>query len=578
MMTSPSYVGRQTVSNTGIRYSTVSVASWTALQPGDVLIVAAIHNWFPGYASLATAGYTLLGWQSVGGSSMGNPTLYVWGKIIGDPASEPAITVDFGNHATDAGLVVEAWRGGDPATILDGAVTTSYGNSSVTTPETSTSVDGSRVVHYTVFYAYSGAITGSSPYNVAVDAQFNGGNYGGDLRFCSFSKVQTPAGATGSATAAGPSGTAIGILVPLKAGPPRGAVSEGATLGATGDAVQAEVGAATAAVAPGVAADWTYADGAGEGTQPSAVHPGSTQDAVQTDAGGQTAAASMGVAADAVQAEVASATAAASFGAATAEKLADLGGQGAPAALGVTPDASYTPAGVVAYPGPDTWQVTLDGIGPDPVEVRITDNLGSTLVVHLNENGIVPEPDNVAAQLGASADAGYWTPGQTTEAARLGSTQDARQVDQGAVAAPVALGTQSDAQVLPPLVSRWLAKLLRIGQSWLGGPYRRVPLEQSDFRNEKVTASAKQDAYFTPKDAVDSGPDVAVAVGATQDAVFHIIEPTDVCAVLPIPRNVFVAPSPANIRAAPIRGGAMEVAPIPGNIMVNPIPNNIIGR
>jgi hypothetical protein len=577
-----SYVGRQRISvaSSGTTLS-VALAGWPALKQDDVIIAVISDT-----GTLRQITSVTDGWSKIGQVAQNNgwvaPTAYA--RQIGNPASEPAFAVTFSNSLNYASRVeLYAFRDVEAA-VIDCASSNTWGTgASISLPEISTVTDQALCLLF-------GANEGPSPGKTltaaltALEAMDSQAAAWRNLGTGAWSFVKSPAGATGQqGISQGTSGIGIaGLLIALRPAPPRGSVSEGATLGATGDAVQAEVGDASAAVSAGASADWAYADGAGEGTAPSSIHPGTAQDAVQSDAGGQTAPAAMGVSADAVQKEVASATAAVGFGVTSTERLDDLGGGGAPATLGATPDASYVPAGVVTYPGPDTWQVTLDGIGPDPVEVRITDNLGSTLVIHLNENGIVPEPDNAAAQLGASADAGYWTPGDASGPAHLGAQQDARQADAGGAAAAVTIGSQSDAQVLPPLTSRWLAKLMKIGQSWIGGPYRRIPLDQFGWGQDVAVATGvQQDSYFTAKDAVDSGPDAAVSVGAAQDAVWHIVEPAVIITVPPLTFGVVVepftygipvAPTPQPCFAADPLTNADEVAPIPYGIVVPATP------
>ena len=248
----------------------------------------------------------------------------------------------------------------------------------------------------------------------------------------------------------------------------------------------------------------------------------------------------MGVAPDAVQAEVAAAT--------------------APATLGATEDASILPPGVVVYPTGDTWATTvvLNPVGL--TRIVLTDDLGSVLVRYLDPDGnVVPQTDAPAA-LDAQADAGYWVPGEETEVVHPGAVADAVQAEVASASAGATLGAQSDADALPPYTARWLSKELRVGQSWIGGPYRRIPQDQAADQAPAQHFDVQQDAYFTPKDAIDSIPDAAVSLGTAQDAAFTIVEPEVRIRVPSLPFGRSVAPG-AYGKACRVVGAGRAVDP-----------------
>jgi hypothetical protein len=553
----PTYVGRKTASSAGGAAS-VTLSDWTALAAGDVLLVFSLHNKLSSAATLT--GWTLLGKVT---HPAGNPTAYAWAKRIGDPATEPAVSVTWNDAAEFRTVEVQAWRDCDPTTILDGLVKSATGSTTITTPETSTATNEARVIHWVGHYAGNTTeITGTAPFDAAVDARFAALAYAPSayLRHRSFSMVKSPAGATGSAIASGgASGQTLGFLVALKPGPPTGATTETSTAAATQDATVQDVAGQTEAATAGATAGWSYVAGPNEGDGEAAALADASQDATQADAGASVAAAVAGSTQDAAQGGAGESTATASAGATQDAGVHDPGGDTATSAADATQDADYLPPGTVVYPSADTWRV--NGVTV-PATVRVEDDLGNVLIREYDAAGNLVRSEDLFT---AGAD----------EAATAGATQDAAQGDAGELDAAATAGATQDGDWQTRRHPGWLARVIRLGWSWVGGPYHRIPLEQEGWADAPATAAAGQDAYFTEQHAVaDAG--ASATAGAEQDAIFHIVEPKVTVRVPAIPYGIRVHAIPRGVRVAAITWGGVSVPTHRRGLAVTAHPLNVL--
>lgn len=503
------YVGRVTVTSGSV----LNPSAIPGLATGDWLLVflassnPATTHAVPGYTQIA----------QVAGSTI---RASAWFKqVSGAPASEPQINITWFGYVVGE---VQAWRGLDPTTLLDVAANTAVGSvSPISTASVTTVTAGAVALHAVYVWDAGGnvsaALNGNAPFDTGVAVTLM--QPSGYVKQRQFRHDMGAPGATGAASATYPTPTeTASFLFALRPNPPIQAdTSETSTFGAAQDA--------------------SY-DPTIRGLDTAAAVLATTQDAIQAEIGAHAAA----VAFDVTQS-------AALDWAAAPDAVAVV--------FGAILDATALAPGEVWYPGPDTWAAVITGLTPVPTEVRITDSVGATLVIHLTDSGIVPE-DQAAATLAVAQDAGYWTPGEAEAAARFGATQDAAQADVDASAAAVTLGAAHDGEFQPLYRPTWLARFIRMAWTWVGGPYRRVPADQSADAALAVVLDALQDGNFTPRYAV---ADVALAVvlSVGQDATFIIVEPAVHVSVPAIPYGRAVKAIPLGHYVASIPWRAHEV-------------------
>jgi hypothetical protein len=488
------YVGRvqATLGPPGV----ASPSAIPGLATGDLLLVLVSDRDqtaqdVPGYTQLADVAH-----------GDGVLRASVWAKrVTGAPGSEPDVSITWGGGGARV-AEVQAWRGGDPSTILDAAVSTATGAGSVTTPGVTTVTAGALALHFVAAAApFNGTIAGTAPLDVAVAAQLINGPSGSRDRQGAFALTTNPAGATGDADASGGNSATqtIGILIPLRVIPPvEAGRTDSATLGAAQDAVY---------------------DPTVRGINTDTITAGATQDAVQAEVGAATAAATLGSIQDAV--------------------LAHIAGEAAPSSLGASADAAYVPAGEVLYPSADTWQVTIAGLGSEPTKVEIRDDRGAVIVLYLTDEGIVP---------------------QTSEVVGLSAVADANYADRGGLTAATTVADTADGDFQSHRSPGWLARFVRVAWSWVGGPYIRIPAEQVADATVAATIGGAQEGYFTPLHAV-ADTEAAVAIGSEQEAVFHIVEPK---VVIRVPVHVYglaVKAMPLGTRGTRTPRAAVEAEP-----------------
>ncbi len=481
---------------------------------GDTLVLIAVHR-LQGAYSVQSSNSFAPAWTTVGLFQHASGTLQINAWMKPYAALAESIWI---NSASGVTLLLYALRGLDLTTQLDVGVSTSgSGTTSEVTPGLTTVTDKALILHAIGAYSATATPSITSAFGAALTS--NRANARADASV--YSLTQSPAGATGDATATASTATQMGgLLMAFRPSPdwPAGD-TENVTAGATVDVVQGvqSFGDRAENVQPAVSQDAAFV-APQYGADTENVQAGAAQDAavIPTTPVGD---------------------AAVGLGAAQDAGVGGAGAASAAATLGAQPDAAIANPGDVTFPDAGSWQVVVP-LPAAPTPVTVSDSLGAVIRSWLNPDGTLsPWLEDQHVGLGATqdattihignladtvhpdvqADAVAQGPGQASADLHPGVAQDAAVIPTSPVAAPVTAGATQDAVSLPAAALDWLARFVVSGLSWVAGPYATPLLDLLGLpRQENVQVGVQQDAQA--RDYGDTG--AGVGLGAQQEGAF----------------------------------------------------------